>query len=163
LRIHLIDPRALSYGSIMPGYSYLFRDGRRDDLVAYLESLRNPGSVQHLESEIATWRPAADALEKSRAVNGTQLFREHCATCHDPDGYVRLRWGSGFKVLPPDLAANRLADLENKSASEKRLRLDRIIHFGIPGTDMPGHEYFSDAQTEALAAYVLKLRTTHTP
>ena len=33
-----------------------------------------------------------------------------------------------------------------------------MIKFGIPGTDMPGHEVLTDEQVNALTAYVLGLR-----
>jgi hypothetical protein len=42
LRIHQMDPRAVSFHSVMPSYAYLFQDQRGDDLLAYLASLRNP-------------------------------------------------------------------------------------------------------------------------
>lgn len=161
LRIHLIDPRSLSYGSIMPSYSYLFRDRRGDDLVAYLQSLRNPGSERHLGEEIAVWHPTPAVPGESRTAEGAQLFGEFCATCHDPNGEVRRRWGDHFRVPPPNLASGHLPSLAgSESQAALRLRLARIIHFGIPGTDMPGHEYLPDAQTEALVDYVLKLRAT---
>ena len=33
-----------------------------------------------------------------------------------------------------------------------------MIKFGIPGTDMPGHEVLTDTQITDLSAYVLHLR-----
>jgi hypothetical protein len=39
--------------------------------------------------------------------------------------------------------------------------LARIIKFGIPGTDMPGHETLSDQDIITLRTYVMKLRNGH--
>ena len=81
-------------------------------------------------------------------------------TCHDSAGTARKRWGAKFKVLPPNWAADSLAHFPNREpAAEWRLRLARIIKFGMPGTDMPGHEYLPDEQIQALAGYCLNLRT----
>jgi hypothetical protein len=41
--------------------------------------------------------------------------------------------------------------------------LERVIKFGLPGTAMPGHEYFSDQQVADLAAYVLGLARGASP
>lgn len=159
LRIHMMDPRAVSYGSIMPSYAYLFRDQRGSDLVAFLASLRSPGSASHLQHEIETWRPNPTAVAAASHIDGAKLFREDCATCHEPGGYVRTHWGADFHPLPPNLAEASVPGLPpNASPAERRLRLERIIKFGMPGTNMPGHEYLPDAQIAAIARYVDGLR-----
>jgi hypothetical protein len=38
------------------------------------------------------------------------------------------------------------------------LKIARAIKFGLPGTDMPGHEVLEDGQVLALKDYVLELR-----
>jgi cbb3-type cytochrome oxidase cytochrome c subunit len=70
----LIDPRAVSYCSIMPRYSYLFQGEDGGDLVAYLQSLKNPGSAKLLQSESVAWYPEAQAVAESRVLNGATLF-----------------------------------------------------------------------------------------
>lgn len=158
LRIHTIDPRAVSYGSIMPGYAYLFHDQRGPDLVAYLSSLRSPDSAQHLQQEIATWRPASSSAVRAGHFDGARLFRDFCATCHAPQGYVRSRWGQDFHPAPLNLTAGSLAGLPaGETPAQLRLRLARIVKFGLPGTNMPGHEYLPDAQILAIADYVASL------
>jgi cytochrome c1 len=42
--------------------------------------------------------------------------------------------------------------------SGRREKLARIIKFGLPGTDMPGHETLSDEELTALTNFVLSLR-----
>ncbi len=156
LRIHLIDPRAVSYGSIMPSYAYLFRDQRGDDLVAYLASLKNPGALRHVLHEAATWEPARSAAGEAAHIDGAKLYTEFCATCHSPRGEVRQRWGGDFRHRPPRLDSATLNKMaEGKTPAELKLHLERIIKFGVPKTSMPGHEYFPDAQIAALANYLM--------
>lgn len=159
LRIHLIDPRAVSPYSIMPSYAYLFRSSRGNDLVAYLSSLRSPDSVEHLRHELSTWQPRLRAKKAAAHLNGNHLFQEYCATCHSTDGYTRQHWGKDFAVIPTDLATARLQHFSaSDSQKQIQLALERTIKFGIPGTDMPGHEYLPDAQVIALAKDVIQLR-----
>ena len=43
------------------------------------------------------------------------------------------------------------------------LRVARVIKFGIPGTDMPGHEVLTDADVLDLTDYLLLLREVGHP
>jgi cytochrome c oxidase cbb3-type subunit 2 len=154
LRIHFLDPRSVSHDSPMPGYSYLFRDPRGDDLIAYLESLQTPGAAAERESMRAHWTPKTAPINPPQEFDeGRRLFNRVCATCHEAGG--KARWFSGFKRLPPDLSASPLLHL-SLDAPEPQLRLQiaRIIKFGIPGTDMPGHEYLTDEEILALQEFV---------
>jgi len=159
LRIHLIDPRAVSYGSIMPSYDDLFSSRRGDDLVAYLESLKSPDSREHLASTAAAWHPSAASIADARRLHGARLYREYCATCHDANGDVRRRWGADFNVQPPDLKTEPLHHAPaGQTSADLRLYLARVAKFGISGTNMPGHEYLPDAQIVALANTVADMR-----
>jgi cytochrome c oxidase cbb3-type subunit 2 len=162
LRIHLIDPRAVSPHSIMPSYAYLFRSSRGDDLLAYLSSLRSSGSAAFLQRQLQTWHPAPHASRAATALDGSRLYREYCTTCHAPNGYARQHWGRDFPVAPPNLAIAPLPHIQqNLEPKQERLALERIIKYGIPGTNMPGHEYLLDAQVISLAREVIHLRTSH--
>lgn len=138
LKAHFFDPSELSPGSFMPSYVHLFRDGRGGDLVAYLAGLNN-GSGGRSAFQMS-WVPS----ESGTPAAGEAIFTRHCATCHAPDGRTRSAWQSSFRRLPPDLRAVALPE-----------GLARIVKFGIPGTDMPGHEYLSDRE---IASVVLWLR-----
>ncbi len=153
LRIHFMHPRDVSYASPMPSYDYLFRNGRGDDLVAYLASL-NEGRHWNIA---ASWQPAPAPWQHAPR-NGATLFYEHCATCHSADGVARRKWSSSFHRLPPDLVRDPLQHVPSASPSEFRLALARITKFGIPDTDMPGHEYLPDEQIAAIAMYVAEQR-----
>jgi cbb3-type cytochrome c oxidase subunit II len=159
LRIHLMDPRAVSPHSIMPSYAYLFRNQRGNELVDYLASLKSKNSKEHLQKVLSTWTPNPKAAQAARHLNGKVLTHEFCATCHSADGVVRQRWGSDFRKKPQSLARGKWKQIPaNAPPGEQRLALERIIKFGMPGTNMPGHEYLPDAQIEAMAQWIIQLR-----
>jgi cytochrome c oxidase cbb3-type subunit 2 len=57
-----------------------------------------------------------------------------------------------FKRLPPDLTVGPYLDLQTSIAPAQQMdRLAQIAKFGIPGTDMPGHEYLSDQEIASLS------------
>ena len=144
LKAHFFNPAEVSGASIMPSYGFLFRDGRGNDLVAYLESLHTAES-SHQRAIEALWQPSTDALAHANTVEGEQLYKRDCATCHDANGATRHAWQAEFKKLPSDLAdAQQLRFID----------LARIIKFGIPGTDMPGHEYLSDRDIASLGLWL---------
>lgn len=156
LRIHLMRPRDVSYDSVMPEYGYLFHDWRGDALVAYLASLHTSGSTEHLQKVMANWRPSPQSIASAHQLNGETLFREHCATCHTAAGRVRTQWAASFRRLPPNLFSDSLRHVSSaESSDQRRLRVAQIIKFGLPGTDMPGHEYLPDDQIEVIAGWVV--------
>jgi len=149
LKAHLIAPAELSHHSVMPSYAFLFTDRRGDDLVAYLASLRGPDQQGHLQQE-AAWQPssAAGLLDVNRK-EGQELYAQECATCHESNGAAYRHWHAEFKTKPPELAALR-AGAEGYSSA----RLAQIVKFGIPSTDMPGHEYLSDREIDSLILWL---------
>ena len=156
LKAHFYDPRQLSHASFMPSYAYLFggSENRGDDLVAYLSSLKGLGTEQHLRAE-QTWKPSAESAAGVNPSDGAHLFNEYCATCHNPDGRSRQRWQTDFKRLPPNLANGPWLHLPAEDTAEEReIHLAQIVKFGIPGTDMPGHEYLSDRDISSLVSWL---------
>lgn len=157
LRIHFMNPRDVSYDSVMPSFDYLFRNSRGEDLIAYLGSLNNPGHW----SAVASWQPGPEAWQSGSLMDGGHLFAEHCATCHASQGRARLKWLASFQHLPPDLKHDPLNHIPAALPPDQfRTALARITKFGIQGTDMPGHEYLPDDQVAALAEYVASTRET---
>jgi cytochrome c oxidase cbb3-type subunit 2 len=157
LKAHFYDPPQVSGASIMPSYAFLFRDRRGDDLVAYLQSLRHDGTEVHQAAE-RLWQPSASALAQANAGDGHRLFQRHCATCHSAAGLTRNAWRAGFKRLPPDLAVGPFSYLPPSGPPGKRgLLLAQIAKFGIPMTDMPGHEYLPDNDIASLSLYLSQL------
>jgi len=148
LRAHLITPAEVSYHSPMPSYAFLFADARGDDLVTYLSSLQGPDGQQQLLSESA-WFPKPAALNSANTREGATIYEQECATCHDPAGAVRLRWASEWRKVP-----QTLPELRDHAAHESSSKLAQITKFGIPGTDMPGHEYLNDQQIASVALFL---------
>jgi cytochrome c oxidase cbb3-type subunit 2 len=160
LHIHFMNPRDVSYDSIMPRYDYLFRDGRGDDLVAYLVSLNSGGRSR----VIADWQPSEYAIAHAGLIDGSVLFTEHCATCHASDGAARGKWSASFHNVPPDLVRDPMRHVAaDETPAQFRRDIARITKFGLKGTDMAGHEYLTDEQVMAIANCIMKLRETPHP
>jgi len=154
LKAHFYNPAQVSGSSVMPAYGFLFRDQRGDDLVAYLANLRGSGAAEHQIQE-QLWQPSAAAVTEANAEEGRQLYQRDCANCHSSDGATRLAWQASFKRLPPDLQRGPYFHLSSADPPQKlNLRLAQIAKFGIPGTDMPGHEYLSDRDIASISLWL---------
>jgi cytochrome c oxidase cbb3-type subunit 2 len=154
LKAHFYNPDEVSDASIMPSYGFLFRDERGDDLLNYIESLKGPGAADHLAAEKA-WHLPPSALQDVNPRDGELLFQRHCATCHSANGRTRRTWQTSFKRLPVNFAVGPLLDLPGSDSSEQRTdRIAQISKFGIPGTDMPGHEYLSDREIASISLWL---------
>lgn len=163
LKAHFFNPAEVSGASIMPAYGFLFRDQRGDDMVAYLASLHSPSQQDRLAAERA-WQPAADAIAQASAADGEQLYWRDCATCHDARGGTRRAWLKDFPRPPQSFAAGPFLDLSPSDPPQRRLlRLEQIAKFGIPGTDMPGHEYLSDREIASLGLWLSQTAQQHEP
>jgi cytochrome c oxidase cbb3-type subunit 2 len=150
LKLHFMDPRALVPGSPMPSYAHLFESGKGDDLVRYLvESGVNqmPAIVQ----KASQWKPAGTGGQDGKA-----LFAAHCAACHGAFGGGHGPLSLNFARPPANLVAGPFA--WTPAGVDLPLRVARVVKFGLPGTDMPGHEVLADHQVLSLTDYVLGLR-----
>lgn len=148
LKAHLVSPAEVSYHSPMPPFAFLFSDGRGDDLVAYLASLRGPGEQQRLQHE-AAWSPAESAWSGAIAGDGELVYQEHCGTCHDAQGDARQHWLRAWRKAPPTLT-----ELRSLAANQPRSKLAQIAKFGIPATDMPGLEYLDDRHIASVVVWL---------
>ena len=165
LKAHFYDPAEVSGTSIMPSFAMLFHDGRGDDLVAYLASLHSAGREEHILEE-RVWQPSADAVREADLALGERLFQRDCATCHSKNGRTRQTWKASFKRLPPDLAIGPYFYLPPAGPETLRMKLlAQIAKFGIPGTDMPGHEYLSDRQIASISLWLSRViaQSNHEP
>jgi cytochrome c oxidase cbb3-type subunit 2 len=140
--LHLVDPRALAPGSRMPSYAHLFRDGRGDDLVAYLSTLGQGGDAERAAAIAAQPVPSLESASSSR---GATLFATYCAACHGTAGRGDGPLSPSLPVKPADLAA-----LVDRSPA----RLYRSIRFGRAPTPMPGHETLPERDLADLVAFV---------
>jgi mono/diheme cytochrome c family protein len=158
LKMHFYNPREVSGSSVMPHYAFLFKDRRGNDLVAYLSSLGASGQ-QHRAGE-QQWRLSDEVLASATPADGPQLYNRYCATCHTANGRTRLRWQSGFIESPAILVAGEVSDgtmQDHATAKPESARVDhlaQIIKFGIPASDMAGHENMPDKNIASLAVWL---------
>lgn len=152
LKIHFIEPRTLVPGSVMPSYAHLFNDQRGDDLVAYLKSLGAERAFEII-GEREKWQPAPSAKQ----ADAKHLFANHCAACHGCDARGGGKLASRLIRPPTNLVDGSYLWTagEGKDAWQ---RVARTIKFGLPGTDMPGHEVFDDAMIRALTDELMSWR-----
>jgi cytochrome c oxidase cbb3-type subunit 2 len=154
LKMHLYAPREVSGSSIMPSFAFLFNDTRGNDLVAYLATLGTTDATKHIAAEQAWHLPAA-AIASVNPADGPRLYNRYCATCHNADGRTRLRWQSQFIESPAILKAGVLQRSQTSGSDSAHLdHLAQIIKFGIPNSDMAGHEYLSDHDIASLSLWL---------
>jgi cytochrome c oxidase cbb3-type subunit 2 len=84
------------------------------------------------------------------------MFARWCAVCHGPTGRGDGELARRFRKPPANLTDGPL--LWTAPPDGREPKVARVIKFGLPGTDMPGHEVLTDAQIADLTAYVLRLR-----
>ncbi|HKJ90502.1 MAG TPA: cbb3-type cytochrome c oxidase subunit II, partial [Oceanipulchritudo sp.] len=153
LKQHFLAPQSLSPRSAMPSYAHLFAEGstRGDDLIDFLVA---PGleNLSERYQAISSWQPGEG---NGTRVDARRLFARSCASCHGPNGEGNGPLASLWSQPPANLAKGPFAYSAGPDAREK---LHRIIKFGIPGTDMPGHETLGDEETIALANFIFGLR-----
>jgi mono/diheme cytochrome c family protein len=152
LRVHFLHPRLLVPGTAMPSYTALFANTRGEDLIAYLQST---GAGWVRGSNAAEWCPAARSNETDRA-EAARLFARLCAACHGREGRGDGPLAGALSKPPVNLVNGPF--VWSAGTEDLALRLARVIKFGIPGTDMAGHETLADAQIEELARLLVSFR-----
>ena len=161
LKMHLYNPREVSGSSIMPSYAILFRNRRGNDLVAYLASLGAPTSQQHIAVE-QQWHLPVEAFASASPADGLKHYNRYCATCHNANGRTRLKWQSEFIESPAVLTAAAITvgamqdPAITKPASARIDHFAQIIKFGIPASDMAGHEHMSDEEIASLSLWLVQ-------
>lgn len=151
LKTHFLNPRALAPDSPMPSYAHLFNDGRGDDLVRHLK-VSGVAATASLMAESAKWQPAGTA----DGSDAKALFIANCAACHGPEGVGNGPLAANFLRPPANLTKGPFIWTIVGDALD--LRVARVVKFGIPGVDMPGHETLRDSEVLALTQHVLQLR-----
>jgi cytochrome c oxidase cbb3-type subunit 2 len=71
-----------------------------------------------------------------------------------------------FKRMPPDLTTGLFTHVSPSDNAARRMdSLAQIAKFGIPGTDMPGHEYLPDKDVASLSLWLSQMiaRPSHNP
>jgi cbb3-type cytochrome c oxidase subunit II len=162
-KAHLVEPRAVKPGSIMPSFSYL-DDRDMNDLVAFIQSLGNKRtSLAYVEApdeyqstteagKKLIARKTVDTNSSAAANAGRGIYTQNCAVCHGLEGY-----GNGPNSL----------SLEKKPANFSRAFFKQYpdemwfyrVSEGVPGTRMPRfQEVLTEEQRWYLVAYLKTLQ-----
>jgi cytochrome c oxidase cbb3-type subunit 2 len=161
LKAHFISPNAVSFNSPMPSYAHLFSDDRGVALLAYVESLGATNLAARMTVQ-SDWH--LPSQHENKQIDGAKLIQRYCLACHSADGAVRQAWAKEFKKLPPDFARGPFVYAPASADVSWRVeRLAEIIKFGLPGTDMPGHEYLPDEEIAAMANYIAESSSVNRP
>lgn len=156
-RAHLINPRSLKPGSIMPSFSYLpNRD--LDDLVAYIQSLGNRRRTlnpylppEEYDKYLKQNDGKVDTNSTRSAQVGKGLYVQNCASCHGLRGEGNGSASAMMIVKPSNFTLpkyNKFSDL---------YWFYKITE-GVPGSGMPRWgESLSEDQRWYLVAYLKTL------
>lgn len=162
-KAHLINPRAVKPGSIMPSFSYLSaRD--MNDLVAYLQCLGNRREVHEFveapdEYRITTpagillhnRKSAVDTNASSFANAGRGIYTQNCAVCHGLEGYGNGPNATALEKKPPNFSRPFYKQYSDEFWFYR-------VSEGVPGTRMPRWaETLTEEQRWYLVAYLKTL------
>ncbi len=161
-KAHLIEPRSVKPGSIMPSFSYL-SDRDMNDLVCYIQTLGNGRTVNaYVEApdEYMPSTPSGQALLARRHVDtnsdaaanaGRGIFTQNCAACHGLEG-----WGNGPNSISLEKKPANFSRPFYKQYSDQ-MWFYRISE-GVAGTRMPRFgEILTEEQRWYLVAYLKTL------
>ena len=154
LRAHFLKPQQLVPGTLMPSYAPLFADGRGEALIAYLQSTAT-GWFNTRAGRASEWFPNKTA-DAATPADGRRLFARLCTACHGAGGRGDGALAAALSKRPANLAEGPF--LWTAGTDLLALRVARVVKFGLPGTDMPGHEVLNDGEVLALTEQVLRLR-----
>jgi len=153
LELHFREPRTLAPGSTMPSYAHLFADERGADLLSYLTQVDAESWDERMVG-INAWQPS-----ELDSRNGTARFARHCAVCHGAEGRGDGVLAKEFARPPANLVSGPFIYTGRAREGDELLgTVARVVKFGVPGTDMPGHELLQDDEVLGLAQQVLDFR-----
>ncbi len=155
LKLHFMMPQIISPGSKMPSYAHLFKDTAGDDLIEYLMSLGADTFAKRVDYAFK-WEPKKD-LTPIGFENAAILFDKSCTQCHYSEANEEPLLKNKLTIKAPNLFKDPLR-FYNETNTDS-LNIMRVIKFGIPGSTMPGHEYFSDAEIIGLTNYLVEVRS----
>jgi cbb3-type cytochrome oxidase cytochrome c subunit len=155
-KAHLIEPRAMKPGSIMPSFSYL-SDRDMNDLVGYLQTLGNMRKVEAFveapdEYKQALARKNVDTSADASANAGRGIYTANCAACHGMEGLGNGPNAISLEKKPPNFTRPFYKQYPDD------FWFYRITE-GVPGTRMPRWgETLTEMQRWYLVAYLKTLQ-----
>jgi cytochrome c oxidase cbb3-type subunit 2 len=107
------------------------------------------------------WQPRE--VPAGDATRGRERFARSCALCHGDEGRGDGRLAAAMQTPPRNLVAGPFGMSAERPGESSQVSVMRVLRFGLPGTDMPGHETWSDQELADVAAWVLALRQGAAP
>jgi len=140
-KAHLVEPRAVKPGSIMPSFSYL-NERDMNDLVSYIQSLGNGRKSNAFVEAPDEYRTTTETGRKFIALKtvdtnadasanaGRGIYQQNCASCHGLDGMGEGPNAISLEKKPPNLTRPFYKQYSDE------FWFYRITE-GVPGTRMP--------------------------
>jgi cbb3-type cytochrome oxidase cytochrome c subunit len=165
-KAHLISPRAVKPGSIMPSFSYLSEQDM-NDLVQYIQTLGNKCTttafVQAPDEYMPTTpqgrglaaRKSVDTSSDAAANAGRGIYTQNCAACHGLEGRGNGPNAITLEKKPPNLTRDYYKQYPDEQWFYR-------ISEGVTGTRMPRFgEILTEEQRWYLVAYLKTLPKEH--
>jgi cbb3-type cytochrome oxidase cytochrome c subunit len=165
-KAHLITPRMVKPGSIMPSFSYL-SEGDMNDLVAYIQTLGNKRTVTafvQAPDEYMPTTPQGRGLAARKSVDtnsdaaanaGRGIYTQNCAACHGLEGRGNGPNAISLEKKPPNLTRDFYKQYPDEFWYYR-------VSEGVTGTRMPRfQEVLSEEQRWYLVAYLKTLPKEH--
>lgn len=165
-KAHLISPRAVKPGSIMPSFSYLSEQDM-NDLVQYIQTLGNKRTttafVQAPDEYMPTTpqgrglaaRKNVDTNSDAAANAGRGIYTQNCAACHGLEGRGNGPNAITLEKKPPNLTRDYYKQYPDEQWFYR-------ISEGVSGTRMPRFgEILTEEQRWYLVAYLKTLPKEH--
>jgi cbb3-type cytochrome oxidase cytochrome c subunit len=165
-KAHLISPRAVKPGSIMPSFSYLSEQDM-NDLVQYIQTLGNKRTttafVQAPDEYMPTTpqgrglaaRKSVDTSSDAAANAGRGIYTQNCAACHGLEGRGNGPNAITLEKKPPNLTRDYYKQYPDEQWFYR-------ISEGVTGTRMPRFgEILTEEQRWYLVAYLKTLPKEH--
>lgn len=165
-KAHLISPRAVKPGSIMPSFSYLSEQDM-NDLVQYIQTLGNKRTttafVQAPDEYMPTTpqgrglaaRKNVDTNSDAAANAGRGIYTQNCAACHGLEGRGNGPNAITLEKKPPNLTRDYYKQYPDEQWFYR-------ISEGVTGTRMPRFgEILTEEQRWYLVAYLKTLPKEH--
>jgi high-affinity iron transporter len=124
-------------GTPMVAWSGTLSANDRWNIIAYLNTLRAPGS-----------------LAEGSLAEGQGLYVQKCAACHGATGASNGTLTGALSRLPAELSSFAW------QAEKSDAQLAEMIRGGVPGTAMPASRELSTADVDRIVAYVRTLALT---
>ncbi len=125
----------------------------REALAASLDGLFGTPAVPRVPGGTAV---GDLALSPAQLATGSQVYRRLCNQCHGLTGNGQGNAGDWIHPFPRDFRLGKFK-IASKGSRPSPGELRRVLREGVPGTRMQAYDLISDADLNAVIAYVIHL------